>query len=323
MTLKTAFVFPGQGAQTVGMGVSLLEAYPQWVEPIYAVADAVIGTLEDGRAFRQAFLNGPADVLQQTRYTQPALLAVSLAAWQVFNALTQNQVHPVVTAGHSLGEYAAMVASQALTTEDVINLGKIRAQLMHSAKQGAMAAVLGLPALKVEHALLTLDAALGPVVIANDNSAEQQVISGTPTAVAAAADVLKAAGAKRVLPLPVGGAFHSPLMAEAALDYETLIKGATFNTATPPVIMNVDAQPTHEPAELCRKLALQMPSPVRWRETMQTMIETLGVNCVIEFGPGNVLTGLVKRAYPDVKLLNVSDAASAKAAAESFSLANV
>ncbi|MGE0200871.1 MAG: ACP S-malonyltransferase [Candidatus Melainabacteria bacterium] len=296
-----AFVFPGQGAQTVGMGKALCAQAPS-AKAVFETFNAIVA--DD---LTRVTFEGPEDTLRRTLYTQPAILATSLAALAAFQAVCPLQ--PAVTAGHSLGEYGALVAAGVLDWPTAARLIHKRASLMEAADQGAMAAVLGLGKPQVEAALKDLQTS-ETVVVANDNSPLQVVISGTPAGVAMAEAPLKAAGAKRVVSLPVGGAFHSPLMQPAAREFNAFLKDFTFGDAACPVITNVDAAPTTEGALLQEKLARQIDHGVQWTDTMAAMVNDLGVTVVIEFGPGKVLTGLIKKTHPGVTVFNVSDTES-------------
>lgn len=305
--MKAAFVFPGQGAQAVGMGKDLYETLPE----AQAVFDTFEAVVPDLKTF---CFTGPEETLKRTLYTQPAILATSLACLKVFQSKTQ--LKPVVTAGHSLGEYGALVASEVLTVETAAQLIQKRAELMDQAKEGAMSAVLGLDGIQVENIVAEVQSGLstGVVTVANYNTATQVVISGSPDAVAQAGDALKAVGAKRVLPLPVGGAFHSPLMAEAAGTFKDFLAGFTFQDAVVPVVTNVDAELTTQGSDFQAKLATQIDHSVRWTQSMDMMVSALGIDTVIEFGPGKVLTGMFKTVSSDLQLIQVSDVASLEAA---------
>jgi [acyl-carrier-protein] S-malonyltransferase len=294
---RIALVFPGQGSQVVGMGKALYAAYPQ-AKAIMETVQA--NTLPD---LLNVCFDGPEATLLDTRYTQPALLAVSLGAWaalkHAYPALMQQVV---VTAGHSLGEYGALVAAGVLTPEAAARLVRQRAQLMSQAQAGAMAVVMGLSATAVRDTLATIP---GTVVVANDNSPEQVVISGEASAIEAATAPLKAAGAKRVMPLAVSGAFHSPLMQPAAQAFAQAVAQETFSAATVPVITNTDAAPTLEGHG--DKLCQQIAQGVQWTATMQAMVDAFAVDTLIELGSGKVLTGLMKKTHPTINSLPIGD----------------
>lgn len=314
---NVAFLFPGQGAQSVGMGKDFFEQ-SELARTLYETFNRMVAP-----DLSQVCFEGPEDRLRRTLYTQPAILATSLAALELFRKACD--LRPVVTAGHSLGEYGALYASGVVDLETVATLVKKRAELMENAPEGAMSAVLGLAETQVEKAVLRVKhSGGGPIsetphkiiTVANYNTGDQYVISGSPEAVAEAAVVLKEEGAKRVLPLPVGGAFHSPLMDAAAEEFRHFVKDFTFQNAQVPVLTNVDAVPTTQGSQIQQKLADQINSPVRWSHSMQLMVSELSVDTVIEFGPGKVLTGMIRKMYPDVAILNVFDQASLEATLE-------
>jgi [acyl-carrier-protein] S-malonyltransferase len=297
---KIAFLFPGQGAQSAGMGRSLYEASPAARE-VFATVDAACGFSVSDLCF-----NGSDDELRQTNVTQPALFAVSVAA---FAALREAGIKPSATAGHSVGEYAALVAAGSLTVHDGARLVKARSEAMADCatkRPGAMAAVLG-PTYDVILEVCKSVVNYGVVVPANINAPGQIVISGETNAVEAASALLKERGAKRVVPLAVSGAFHSPLMEMAG----TILTGVLNLThVSPPqisFIANVVADYVTTPEQVRAHLAHQVSGPVRWVETV-TRLAGDGYTTFIECGPGNVLAGLNKRIVPDVKTLNVSDA---------------
>jgi [acyl-carrier-protein] S-malonyltransferase len=309
---RVAFLFPGQGAQMVGMGQSLVQ-HSDTAKDIFDLFDAIVtpnAQASDSPRLSALCFEGPEEILRLTRYTQPAILAVSLAALSCFDALGI-EVNLVATAGHSLGEYGALVAAGYLNIEQAASLVRERAALMAESQGGAMSAVLGLTAKQVAAAIAPINETnQGPVVVANDNTPAQIVISGRAPGVEAATPKLKEAGAKRVIPLAVSGAFHSPLMAEAAESFASVVSEVSFAKGDVPVVTNVDAVATVNPVEVRAKLARQIASPVRWNQTMKTLFEDLEVNTVIEFGPGAVLTGMVKKCHPQVTVHNVSDWAS-------------
>lgn len=311
--MKIAFLFPGQGSQSLGMGADFVAEC--------ASAKAIEQTMNQLTAPNQAvtlsaIMKADGDVaqLQRTVYTQPAILSVSMMAYQAFQEKTNQSVVPVATAGHSLGEFSALIAAGVLSFEQAAQLVVNRAKLMEQATEGTMVAVLGLSAQAVQTCLSQQVLPAGQlVVVANDNAPTQVVISGTAEGIEAVTPALKTAGAKRVLPLPVGGAFHSPLMETAANSFATNIEEQSFKTAQMPVVCNVNAQPTTDDGALKANLKAQMCSGVQWTNTLTSLVETLGVQAVIEFGPGKVLTGLVKKQYPEVACLNVFDLPSLEA----------
>lgn len=311
-TPRIAFVFPGQGAQSVGMGKALFETFPT-AKSVFETFDVVTAL-----NLSEVVFNGPAETLTQTLYTQPGILATSIAAFQVFAEHTG--LMPTVAAGHSLGEYGALYAAGVISLEQAAQLIKQRASLMSDSPAGAMAAVLGLDAAKVNAVIeqYKLTHAKAKVCVANDNSPAQQVISGDKDAVEALVPLIKEAGAKRVIPLAVSGAFHSPLMSSAAQQFADFINDFEFQSAQFPVITNVDASLSTDADGFKTKLGQQIDHSVRWTETMQTMVDDAGINTLIEFGPGTVLTGLMKKTYPDVKVFNVSCPQTLNAAIEAL-----
>ncbi|MGY6560443.1 MAG: ACP S-malonyltransferase [Nitritalea sp.] len=278
-----AYIFPGQGAQFPGMGKELYEAHES-VRTLFKQADELLGF-----ALTATMFEGTAEALKQTKVTQPAVFLHSVAA-----ALTLPAFQPEMVAGHSLGEFSALTAAGALRFEDALSLVYQRALAMQEACEinpSGMAAILGLEDAKVEEICAQVD---GIVVAANYNCPGQLVISGTNEAVAAACEALKAAGAKRALPLPVGGAFHSPLMAPAQEKLERAIEKTTFHTPSCPIYQNVSARGTTDIAVIKENLKAQLTGPVRWTQSVQQMIAD-GATSFTECGPGNVLQGLVKK----------------------------
>jgi [acyl-carrier-protein] S-malonyltransferase len=292
-------------------------AHSSRAREIFAVFDRIV-QVPDEPTLSQVCFEGPETTLKNTRFTQPGILAASIAAYEVFRE--NCDVAASVMAGHSLGEYAALFASGVITLETAARLIDKRATLMSEAPDGTMAAVLGLPQEAVEAVVKQVQTELPSevVTVANYNSAEQLVLSGTQAGVERAGQLLKEAGAKRFLPLPVSGAFHSPLMREAGEAFRTYAADFEFAAPFVPVITNVDAQASQNGAAIRDKLAEQIYSPVRWTQTMMTMVEAHHVQTIIEFGPGKVLTGLAKRLPGELLLLNVYDSASLHAALEAL-----
>jgi [acyl-carrier-protein] S-malonyltransferase len=299
-----AFLFPGQGSQVVGMGKALADGFAE-ARDTFAEADQVLGF-----ALTETMWAGPEDALKRTENAQPALLAHSVAAWRVAGA---RGLKASFAAGHSLGEYSAHVAAGSLAFADALRLVRRRGELMAAAgdaRPGAMAAILGLDSAGVEAACADVRAAgKGEVVAANYNSPGQVVISGEIDAVEAAMAACKERGAKRALRLPVAGAFHSPLMGDAAAGLATALAATAVADATLPVISNVDALPVTAAADIRDRLARQLLSAVRWEQSMRGLVER-GVTGFVELGTGRVLRGLLKSIAPEAKSANVDDPAS-------------
>lgn len=300
---KLACVFPGQGSQSVGMGLDLFnenEAAKSTFEKIDQVA---------GRSLSKLCFEGPEEELKRTINTQPTILATSLAAWAAYKAL--GGPAPDFVAGHSLGEISALVAASSLSLEDAVKLVDKRSTLMENCPKGAMTAVLGMAPDALEALCQEASTASEQVVVANFNTKDQLVISGDPTAVARAGALVKERSGKAI-PLPVGGAFHSPLMSTAAVEFGKTLADCKISDATCGVVQNFDAQESRNADEMKAKLARQMESPVRWTATVEFLVAQ-GVDTIVEIGPGKVLAGLVKKIDRSVKILNVSDSESLKA----------
>jgi [acyl-carrier-protein] S-malonyltransferase len=289
-----AYIFPGQGAQFTGMGKDLYDGKPN-ARTLFEQANEILG-------FRitDTMFTGTADELKQTNVTQPAIFIHSVIA-----ALTNESFAPHMVAGHSLGEFSSLVANKALLFEDALRLVSKRASAMQRACElnpSTMAAILGLDDLKVEEICRSITEEV--VVAANYNCPGQLVISGSMKGIDIACEKLKAAGAKRALPLQVGGAFHSPLMEPAREELAKAIEATSFHTPICPIYQNVNAKPSTDVTEIKRNLIAQLTSPVRWTQSVQNMVAGGGTT-FIECGPGKVLQGLVKKIAPQVEAMSI------------------
>ncbi len=297
MTKKIAFLFPGQGAQAVGMGKDLYETFSS-AKNVYDCADSVLGKSVSSLCFE-----GPEDSLKQTVNTQPCIVTTSIAAMEALKSCID--IKPDYVAGHSLGEYCAMHAAGVMDLETTLKAIQKRADLMGATKGGAMAAVLNASE-EVLKAGLEEGSKVGYVDVANYNSPAQVVITGAEDAVKATSDYLLANGVRRVVPLAVSGAFHSKFMENAGKEFEKFVSSLSLNNASVPVITNVDATETMESADFVCKMPKQIYSSVYWTQTIQKMVEN-GVEIFVEIGPGKVLAGLNKKIAPEAKVLNVFD----------------
>ena len=288
---KHAFVFPGQGSQFSGMGKNLYESN-EAAKALFEKANEIVG-------FRisDIMFEGTDEQLKQTNVTQPAVFIHSVIAY-----LTMDNAKPDMVAGHSLGEFSALVANQTLSFEDALRLVSIRAKAMQAAcalQPSTMAAVLALADEKVEEICATVSTESGEVVVpANYNCPGQLVISGSVKGIEIACEQMKAAGAKRALVLPVGGAFHSPLMDPAKIELAAAIEATTFNTPICPVYQNVTASAVTDPAQIKQNLIAQLTGAVRWTQTVEAMVAD-GASHFTEVGPGKVLQGLVQKVYKE------------------------
>jgi [acyl-carrier-protein] S-malonyltransferase len=300
--VKLAFLFPGQGAQVVGMGKALADAYSR-ARAVFEEADDALGF-----SLSQICWEGPAERLKETRYTQPALLTHSVAAWRL---VEEAGLRPEWTAGHSLGEYSACVAAGALDFRDAVRLVHLRGTLMYEAgreRPGTMAAVLGMEPQGAER-LCSAVAAAGVVVPANVNAPGQVVISGERPAVEEAARRAAEFGAKRVVMLEVSGAFHSPLMEPAARRLAEELERTTIRDASCPVIANVSAAPVQRADEIRKALERQVLGAVRWEDSVRRLLE-LGAEGFVEIGTGRVLRGLLRSIDKSAVSWNVEDPAT-------------
>jgi len=304
--MSLALLFSPQGSQVVGMGRDLAEHHAAAAD-VYRQADAVAGW-----AVSQVAWDGPAERLNDTRQTQPCLVATSLACLAAVRATAAEEgieLDPAFVAGHSVGEYAALAAAGAISVADAIRLVARRGQLMADAGvDGGMAAVIGLDREAVSSALGAV-ASPADVVVANDNAPGQVVISGTRDALLSAEEAMKAAGARRVIPLPVSGPFHSPWMAEVSDRLAAAFEEVAWSDATIPVVSNVTGEPVTDADRIRALLAEQVRSPVEWVRSVRRMVDE-GVDTFVECGPGAALTGMVKRIAPEARTLNVADVAT-------------
>ncbi|HEX2194895.1 MAG TPA: ACP S-malonyltransferase [Candidatus Limnocylindria bacterium] len=308
--MTVALLFSPQGSQAVGMGSDLAEAVPA-ARAAFDEADAVLGWSVSDLAW-----NGPEERLNDTRWTQPALLTASVAAFAALRA--RLEVSPAFVAGHSVGEYAALVAADVLAFVDALRLVARRGELMAAAStSGGMTAVIGLDRQAVERALEAV-ASPADVVIANDNAPGQVVVSGTTDGLATVEEALRTAGARRLIPLRVSGPFHSPHMAPVSDALAEAFESVAWREAGVPVISNVTAEPERDAGKLRNLLAEQVRSPVEWVASVRRMLDE-GVDAFVECGPGGALTGMVKRIAPQARTLNVSDVASLAATVAALS----
>jgi [acyl-carrier-protein] S-malonyltransferase len=296
---NVAFVFPGQGSQFVGMGKDIFEIFSH-AKAVFETADTVLGLDISKLCF-----SGPEEQLHQTVNAQPAIVTLSLALLAVVQEKTN--ISPALVAGHSLGEYTALAATGALSFAETIRLARKRGKLMQLAgqeKPGSMAAIIG-----VEDDIVAEICREAGVYIANYNSPGQVAISGEKDKITAAMALATARGARKVVPLQVSGAFHTPLMGPAAQGLTLAIASLMLLTPAMPIVANTDAQPVATPESIKKELSLQMTHAVQWQKSVEYM-SAQGIDIFVEIGPGKVLTGLIKRIKPEAKTINISDACS-------------
>ena len=297
---KTAFLFPGQGAQAVGMGLDLYKGSDSGKEVFDMVDEAL------GRSLSKIMFEGPEDELRETRNAQPGIMAMSLACIEVMKSNVPSEAIPIpyLMAGHSLGEYTALAAAGVLSVMDTAKLGQERSELMQHAcdsNPGTMAAILGLDEMGLQEV-----ARESGVFISNINTQDQIVISGEKMSVARAMDMSDARGAKKVIPLKVGGAFHSGLMEPAKAGLVDFIDGLKFNDPEVPIIANCTGTPLHTGEEIKGELISQISGCVQWKKSVDFMIKS-GIDNFLEIGPGRALGGMVKKIDRGVNVASVND----------------
>ena len=310
MALGIGLVFPGQGSQSVGMGKALYDAHPS-LKSVYDEASSVLGY-----DVAELCFSGPAERLNLTEFTQPALLVSSVAALKLFEPVG---IKPVAVAGHSLGEYSALVAAGGVSFRDAVGLVQKRGRYMSEAVAkgtGLVAALLGLTA-EVVKEVCRMASSVGVVAAANFNSPGQVVIAGERAAVERAIELAKAQGCKKAILLPVSVPVHTPLMQQAADRLAKDFSIVRWSDLSAPLVNNAEAKAISRAQEIQASLVRQLPSSVLWEDTVQTM-GRMGVTTFVEIGPGTVLTGLIRRILPEAKLLNVNDPKSLETTLQSL-----
>lgn len=303
-----AFVFPGQGSQTTGMGLDLYNNFES-AKKVYQTADTVLN-----KSISKICFEGPDETLKQTINAQSAILATSIAALEALKEVSNNRIKATITAGHSLGEYGAMYCANVMDLNTTFTAIQKRADLMDEAtklKKGTMSAVLGLDTDTIQQCLNQVQN-LGVAQIANYNDPTQTVITGEEAAILKANELIKEAGARKVIPLAVSGGFHSALMQSASEGFSEFVKNLNLNDALIPVVTNVDAKITTAKEDFRMKMPQQISSSVYWVQTIQLMLKE-GVDTFIELGNGKVLAGLNRKICPaEIKTYNVFDSQSLK-----------
>ena len=304
--MSVALLFSPQGSQVVGMARELADASPA-ARSVFESADAALGWPVSSLAWY-----GPDEELNDTRQTQPCLVAASLACLRALEEALAghgDELKPAFVAGHSVGEYAALVAADVVSVDDAVRLVARRGELMADADvSGGMVAVIGLEREAVAAVVAALDAG-EELVVANDNAPGQVVISGTPSALASVAEKMRAAGARRSIPLKVSGPFHSPMMTGVGIELAAALTEADWHDADPPVVSNVTAEPVRDATEIRALLARQVHSPVEWVRSVRRMAAD-GVDTFVECGPGGALAAMARRIVPEARTLAVFDSAS-------------
>lgn len=307
-----AFIFPGQGSQTTGMGLDLYNNFES-AKKVYQTADTVLN-----KSISKICFEGPDETLKQTINAQSAILATSIAALEALKEVSNNRIKATITAGHSLGEYGAMYCANVMDLNTTFTAIQKRADLMDEAtklKKGTMSAVLGLDTDTIQQCLNQVQN-LGVAQIANYNDPTQTVITGEEAAILKANELIKEAGARKVIPLAVSGGFHSALMQSASEGFSEFVKNLNLNDALIPVVTNVDAKITTAKEDFRMKMPQQISSSVYWVQTIQLMLKE-GVDTFIELGNGKVLAGLNRKICPaEIKTYNVFDSQSLKDTAD-------